>query len=248
MGEIRQTNVRQKEQRWISSKIRPGENYETQRQARGGEFQAGKKIYSPLFSLPWRGGRQMLAGEFIHMWGLLSGPWGVGGSAGGLGGHRSGTVGEINSPPPPPPPIQCAQNEPVRSNPPLKGRRKRLWRRRRFCGLKIAAHPNPIPPLAAAEAERILGRRWAFILHCVSPPPPTDPSLAAAHPSPNDTSLDTGGFRAARRGTPYGFPSPPKKKTAGLSRNNPSILRTTKRRKNPKSPKFRLGQKGGGER
>ena len=141
--------------------------------------------------------------------GLLSGTW----SAGRLGGHRSGTEGGERTPSP----IQCARNEPVRSNPPLKGRRKRLWRRRRFCGLKIAAHPNPIPPLAAAEAERILGRRWAFIRSIVflRRRRPTQ-GLAAAHPSPNDTSLDTGGFRAGSRGTPYGFPSPTKKENSGV--------------------------------
>ena len=61
-----------------------------------------KKIYAQLFSLPWRGGRQMLAGAFIHMWGLLSGTWSVGRSAGRLGGHRSGTEGGKKLPPPPP--------------------------------------------------------------------------------------------------------------------------------------------------
>ncbi len=145
-------------------------------------------------------------------------------------------------------PIQCARNEPVRSNPPLKGRRKRLWRRRRFCGLKIAAHPNPIPPLAAAEADRILGLRWAFILHCVSPPPPpTDPSLAAAHPSPNDTSLDTGGFGAGSRGTPYGFPYLPKKrKQRGFPEIIPPFYARRKEGEKPrKAPNFDWGKKGG---
>ena len=151
----------------------------------------------------------MLAGAFIHMWGafkryLVRRSLGRSPLWNGRGGQNSL-------------PIQCARNEPVRSNPPLKGRRKRLWRRRRFCGLKIAAHPNPIPPLAAAEAERILGRRWAFIRSIVflrrrrptqvSPPPIH--RLMTRHWTPAASERGAGGHLMV-------FPTYQKKENSGV--------------------------------